>query len=92
MPQARENRSRVQLSPLSAPEAGPGGGWLRCRVLVTHAADVDGYLNLLAAELPREMDALVPAEDADFVSGGPQERLASLVAPHTLRTIPPSQL
>lgn len=93
MSSAVENRSKVLLTALSPLVDGPSPAWKRCRVLVTAAAEVEGYPNLLAAELPRELDALLPAEDAVVLSSeaGPHERLASLVAPHTLRTLAPAQ-
>ena len=92
MPPAVENRSRVQFTALCAPTDGPSPGWMRCRVRITAAADVDGYPNLLADDLPREMEeALVPAEDAATLAtpDSTHERLATLVAPRTLRTIAP---
>lgn len=90
MSQVVENRSLVVLEPLAAPTAGPNPGWMRCPVLVSKAADVAGYPNLLASELPREMEALIPTVEAAALTAadGPHERLASLVAPRTLRVLP----
>ena len=90
MSQAVENRSRVVLEPLAEPAAGPDPGWMRCRVVVSQAADVEGYPNLLAGDLPREMEALIPTDEAAALTAGvgPHERLASLVGPRTLRVFP----
>jgi hypothetical protein len=81
-----ENRAVVDLVPLTAPAPGPAAAWLVYRVRVVAAHDVEGYPNLLAADLPRELEALVPTGLADQL--GPAARwqvAASLVAPGRIR-------
>ena len=85
-----ENRAVVDLVPLTAPAPGPAAAWVVCRVRVEAARDVEGYPNLLAADLPRELEALVPAELADRVGpAAPWRVAASLVAPGRIRVEAP---
>ncbi|MDQ7993050.1 MAG: hypothetical protein AAGC63_15990 [Propionicimonas sp.] len=86
MVQVVENRSVVVLTPLSALEPGPAPGWVTCHVRVDEAAPVADYPNLLAADLPRELDALVPEAVASLVLvWQPVRLLASLAGPGMLR-------
>lgn len=81
-----ENRALVDLQPLTPPAPGPADGWVVCRVRVDAAGDVAGYPNLLAAKLPRELDALVPTAVADQLGPAPRWQVeASLVGPGRLR-------
>ena len=90
MGNAIENRARVELEPLGPPEPGPAEGWQVYQVQVVAAEDVAGYPNLLAADLPRELEALVPAELADRVGpAAPWRVAASLVAPGRIRVEAP---
>ena len=86
MPNVIENRALVDLQPLTPPAPGPAEGWLVCQVRVDAAGDVEGYPNLLAAELPRELEALVPTAVADELAPAPRWLVqASLVGPGRLR-------
>lgn len=89
MPQAVENRARAVVELLAEPTAGPSQGWVQCQVRVSAATDVPGYPNLLTEQLPREMVALVPVEEAVKLAAdpGPQERLVAVVAPRTVRIL-----
>ena len=79
-----ENRARVELQPLSPLAPGPSEGWLVCQVSVEASDPVEGYPNLLASDLPRKLEALIPANLANTL--GPRWRVeASLVAPGRLR-------
>jgi hypothetical protein len=80
-----ENRAVVDAVPLSGPGSGPAEGWLVCRVRVDAARGVEGYPNLLAADLPRELDALVPTALADQLGTARWQVVASLVGPGRLR-------
>jgi hypothetical protein len=81
-----ENRAVVDVVPLSGPAAGPAEGWLLCRVRVDTAYDVAGYPNLLTADLPRELEALVPTALADRLGVAvPWRVTASLVGPGRIR-------
>jgi hypothetical protein len=81
-----ENRARVELRPLTPPARGPAESWRVCRVVVDAARDVEGYPNLLAADLPRELDALIPANVLDQLQTADRWQVeASLVAPGRLR-------
>jgi hypothetical protein len=83
---AIENRARVELEPLGPPEPGPADGWQVYQVQVVAAEDVAGYPNLLAADLPRRLEALVPTTVADRL--GARARwlvVASLVGPGRMR-------
>ena len=86
MGNAIENRARVELEPLGPPEPGPADGWQVYQVQVVAAEDVAGYPNLLAADLPRRLEALVPTTVADRL--GARARwlvVASLVGPGRMR-------
>jgi hypothetical protein len=81
-----ENRARVELQPLSPLAPGPSEGWLVCEVRVEASDPVEGYPNLLASDLPRKLEALIPADLANTLGPGPRWRVeASLVAPGRLR-------
>ena len=81
-----ENRARVQLEPLGPPVPGPAEGWLVYLVRVVGAEDVVGYPNLLATDLPRELEALVPSAVAAGLAVGSRWQVeASLVGPGRLR-------
>jgi hypothetical protein len=81
-----ENRARVHLQPLTPLARGPAEGWHVCRVMVDASEDVEGYPNLLGSDLPRELDALVPAAVVDELGSAPRWQVeASLVAPGRLR-------
>ena len=81
-----ENRARVQLELLGPPAPGPGVGWQVYPVRVEAADDVEGHRNLLAGDLPRELEALVPPALADRVAGASRWQVeASLVGPGRLR-------
>ena len=81
-----ENRAVVDVVPLSGPVAGPAEGWLVYRVRVDTAYDVAGYPNLLTADLPRELDALVPRALADRLgTAAPWRVTAALVGPGRIR-------
>ena len=81
-----ENRARVELRPLTPPSPGPGENWRACRVRVETSSDVEGYPNLLATDLPRELEALVPAAVLDELGTATRWRVeASLVAPGRIR-------
>jgi hypothetical protein len=81
-----ENRARVELRPLTPPARGPAESWRVCRVMVDASSDVEGYPNLLAADLPRELEALIPASVLDELKQTDRWRVeASLVAPGRLR-------
>ena len=62
MVKVAENRADVICRVRGTAEAGPQEGWWSVPVLVEKAADFEGYPNLLGADLPREMIALVPAK------------------------------
>ena len=86
MVSVRENRAWVQLERLGPPAPGPAEGWQVYRVRVYAAEDVAGYPNLLAADLPRELEALVPDAVADRLGAQPRWQVeASLVGPGRLR-------
>jgi hypothetical protein len=81
-----ENRAVVDVVPLSGPAAGPAEGWLVYRVRVDTAYDVAGYPNLLTADLPRELEALVPTALADRLgAAAPWRVTVSLVGPGRIR-------
>jgi hypothetical protein len=81
-----ENRSIVEMQPLTPPEPVASDGWLTCQVMVSDSTDVPGYPNLLAADLPRRMRALLRrGELADFDGEGSWRAEASLVGPGQLR-------
>ena len=93
-----ENRAVVACRLVGVAEPGPQEGWWSVPVSVEAAEDVEGYPNLLAAELPREMSALVPAElfDPDLLNARltGQENWwveAELVGPHRLRVRAPAE-
>jgi hypothetical protein len=86
MGNVRENRARVELELLSPPAPGPAEGWLVYRVRIDAARDVEGYPNLLAANLPRELEALVPTVLADQLGTAARWQVAaSLVGPGRMR-------
>ena len=65
---------------------GPSEGWRVCQVQVDASDPVEGYPNLLGSELPRRLEALIPAEVVDQLDPGqPWTVEASLVAPGRLR-------
>jgi hypothetical protein len=81
-----ENRARVELRPLTPPARGPAENWRVCKVMVDESSDVEGYPNLLAADLPRELEALIPAAVLGELETADRWRVeASLVAPGRLR-------
>jgi hypothetical protein len=81
-----ENRARVALQPLSPLAPGPSEGWQVCEVMVDASDPVEGYPNLLGSDLPRKLQALVPATMAGQLrSGSRLHAEASLVAPGRLR-------
>lgn len=81
-----ENRAWVELEVLGAPAPGPAEGWQVYPVRVDAAADVEGYPNLLAADLPRRLEALVPPALAVQLAGTPRWSVeASLVGPGRMR-------
>jgi hypothetical protein len=81
-----ENRAVVDLEPLAPPAPGPNPEWLVCQVVVKSASDVEGYRNLLAAGLPREMTALFRSSAyADLKSVDVWRVEASVVGPNQLR-------
>lgn len=81
-----ENRAQVALRPLSTPTPGPAEGWLVCPVSISESSDVDGYPNLLAADLPREVQALIKVSTLEDLAGVDRWLVvASLVAPGRLR-------
>jgi hypothetical protein len=81
-----ENRARVEVEPLGPPSPGPAEGWQVYPVRVHLAHDVEGYRNLLAADLPRQLEALVPTTVADRLRTASRWRVqASLVGPGRLR-------
>lgn len=81
-----ENRAVVELVPLGPTTPGPAQGWLVGPVRVERAEDVPGWPNLLSAELPRELEALIPAAVLDQLGPSPRWRVvASLVGPGRLR-------
>lgn len=90
MSQVMENRAEVTVVPRTEPVDSPGERWCSCRVEVLESVDVEGYPNLLGADLPREFDALIPTELRDaFALGAPPLRVtASLAGPGTLRVQP----
>ena len=82
----RENRARVELQPLTPLTPGPADGWHVGQVMVNAADPVEGYLNLLSSDLPRELQALIPATVVEELGSAPRWRVeASLVAPGRLR-------
>jgi len=86
MVNVRENRARVELEPLGPPLPGPAEGWLLYQVRVDTGGDIEGYVNLLAEELPRQLEALVPTTVADQLGAAPRWLVeASLVGPGRLR-------
>jgi hypothetical protein len=81
-----ENRSVVDVVPLTGPAPGPADGWQVYRVRVDAARDVEGYPNLVTADLPRELEALVPPGLAGRLgAAGPWRVTASLVGPGRMR-------
>ena len=81
-----ENRARVELRPLTPLSPGPAENWRVFRVRVETASDIEGYPNLLAIDLPRELEALVPAAVLDELGTATPWRVeASLVGPGRLR-------
>ena len=81
-----ENRARVELQPLTPLAPGPSEGWHVCRVMVQASEEVEGYPNLLGSDLPRELNAMVPATVVDELGSAPRWQVeASLVAPGRLR-------
>jgi hypothetical protein len=83
---AVENRAVVELRPVGPPAPGPNPDWLVHQVVVESSRDVEGYPNLLAAGLPREMKALVRASMAADLGVANRWRVeASLVSPNQLR-------
>jgi hypothetical protein len=81
-----ENRARVELQPLTPLASGPSEGWHLCQVIVDASDPVEGYPNLLGTDLPRELEAMIPAAVADELGSSPRWRVeASLVAPGRLR-------
>ena len=81
-----ENRARVELRPLTPPARGPAENWWVCQVMVDESSDVEGYPNLLAADLPRELEALIPAAVLSELETADRWRVeASLVGPGRLR-------
>ena len=81
-----ENRARVELRPLTPLSPGPAENWRVFRVRVETSSDVKGYPNLLATDLPRELEALVPAAVLDELGTATRWRVeASLVGPGRLR-------
>ena len=81
-----ENRARVRLQPLTPLAPGPAEGWQVCQVMVDASDSVEGYTNLLASDLPRELEALIPASVVDELGSAPHWQVeASLVAPRRLR-------
>jgi hypothetical protein len=81
-----ENRTRVQLELLGPPAPGPDPGWQVYPVRVETADPVEGYRNLLAADLPREVEALVPAAVAARFADGSRWRVeVALVGPGRIR-------
>ena len=81
-----ENRALVELELLSPPAPGPAEGWQVYQVRVDAADDVAGYPNLLAADLPRQLEALVPTTVADRLAVASRWRVeASLVGPGRMR-------
>lgn len=86
MSQVVENRAVVTLTVVGETSEGPAPGWRTMRVRVDAAADVEGYPNLLASDLPREFEALAPPEVAlDAASAEPARVCASLAGPGRLR-------
>jgi hypothetical protein len=81
-----ENRARVELQLLTTLAPGPSEGWHLCQVMVDTSDPVEGYANLLGSDLPRELEALIPAAVADELGSAPRWLVeASLVAPGRLR-------
>ena len=86
MGNVRANRAVVDAVPLGPPAAGPAAGWLVYRVRVDAARDVEGYPNLLATDLPRELEALVPTALADQLGTAARwPVMAALVGPGRIR-------
>lgn len=86
MVSVRENRARVELEPLGPPAPGPAEGWQVYQVRVDAAGDVEGYPNLLAADLPRQVEALVPTAVAKQLAAADRWRVeASLSGPGRIR-------
>jgi hypothetical protein len=86
MVNVRENRARVELELLSPPAPGPAEGWQIYQVRVDAAGDVEGYPNLLATDLPRRLEALVPTSLADQLGATSRWHVeASLVGPGRMR-------
>jgi hypothetical protein len=86
VPNVIENRARVDLQPLSPLGPGPSEGWRICQVRVEASNPVEGYPNLLGSDLPRKMEALIPAKVVNQLGPGSRWRVeASLVAPGRLR-------
>jgi hypothetical protein len=86
VPNVIENRARVELQPLSPLGPGPSEGWRVGQVQVEVCDSVEGYPNLLGSDLPRKMEALIPADVVDQLSPGQRWTVeASLVAPGRLR-------
>jgi hypothetical protein len=83
---AVENRAVVELRPVGPPTPGPTPDWLVRQVVVESSRDVEGYPNLLAAGLPREMKALVRTSMIADLGAADRWRVeASLVGPNQLR-------
>ena len=81
-----ENRARVQLQPLTPLAPGPSEGWHVCQVMVDASEEVEGYPNLLGSDLPRELQAMIPATVVEELGSAPRWQVeASLVAPGRLR-------
>jgi hypothetical protein len=86
VPNVIENRARVSLQPLTPLAPGPVEGWHVCRVLLDASDEVEGYPNLLGSDLPRELDAMIPATVVDQLGSALRWQVeASLVAPGRLR-------
>lgn len=62
MVQVIENRSVVSGETTGEVAEGPQAGWLTVPVRVVASEPVEGYPDLLSADLPRELTALVPRE------------------------------
>ena len=81
-----ENRARVELQPMSPLAPGPSKGWRVCQVRVETSDPVEGYPNLLGSDLPRKLEALIPATVVEELASGRRWQVeASLVAPGRLR-------
>jgi len=86
MSQVRENRATVTLVAIGVASEGPDDGWRTCRVRVATAEDIDGSANLLSTDLPREFNAILPADVWEaLVADTPLRVTASLAGPGTIR-------